>query len=269
MMAYLGYRIAELGVRALPEEIADRLAIGVARLAFAPRLRSRRTLEANFARLHPGATAATVRRLARAAFENFALGLIDFLRLARLDPGELSRAIELEGAQHFEAARRAGRGVIVLSAHLGSWERGAAYLAASVPRLHLVARPHRDARVEAFFARLRRARGVDVLGGRPLWLSAARALRRGDWVALMGDRSGPRTGGSVCAWAAALARRTGAVVLPAVIVRLGRGRYRASFEPPLTAEVCAGGGYRAALGGHLRRHAGQWSAFEPVPEGVA
>ena len=266
MLSVLGYLLADLAVRVIPPRIADRLARGLARGVFALRPPARVTLEANLARLMPALAPAARRARAREAFEHFALSLLDFLRLSRLDPGALEQAVEIRGAAHLERARAAGRGVIVLSAHLGNWEWGAAWLAARGERVSVVARAHPHPWVERFFARRRGARGVGVLCGRPLWPGAARALRRREWVALMGDRCCP--GGSAWGWAAALARRTGAMVLPAIMLRLAPGRYAACFEPPLSAEACAGGEHRAAIRRQLTRHSGQWFGFEPLPRGL-
>ena len=267
MLAILGYLMADLAVRVLPARFADGLGLVVAHLAFAARPPARATLEANLGRLMPGTTATARRTTARRAFEHFALSLLDFLRLGRLDGRALGEAIEVRGAEHLERACAAGRGVILLSAHLGNWEWGAAWLVARGTRLSVIARPHPNPWVERFFARRRFGRGVAMLFGRPLWPRAARALRRREWVALMGDRRSAH--GSGWAWAAALSRRTGAIVLPAVMLRLARGRYAACFDPPLSAEACSGGAYRAAMHRQLVRDPGQWFAFEPLPEGLA
>lgn len=265
MLAVLGYLLADLAARVLPSGVADRLARALARAAFALRPPARATLEANLARVMPGRTAAERRRLARDAFEHFALSLVDLLRVGRVDGRSLAAAVEVRGAEHLAHARAAGRGVILLSAHLGSWEWGAAWLAAGGAPLRVVARAHPHPWVERFFARRRGAHGVAILRGRPLWPAAARALRRREWVAIMGDRC--CAGGSTWGWATALARRTGALVLPAVMLRVAPGRYAACFEAPLTPEACAGGAHRAAIHDQLARHAGQWSGFEPLPEG--
>jgi KDO2-lipid IV(A) lauroyltransferase len=194
---------------------------------------------------------------------------VDFIQLPRVGSHTLERAIVVRGERHFRSARDGGRGVIVLSVHAGNWEWGAAYLAARGVPVHVVARAHASASVESFFARRRAAWGVARLCGRPLWLAASAALRRHEWVALMADRSAPGARGSLCAWAAALARRTGAVVLPATMTRLEDGRYLARFEPPLDAAACAEGRFREAMLRHVRRWPGQWFAFEPLPEAVA
>jgi lauroyl/myristoyl acyltransferase len=288
MVALIAYRTADLAVRVLPEPLANRLALGLARLAFALHLPARRCLEANLQRMRfaaprrpedadiPARGNADARPpAAQRAFEYFALSLVDSLRLERLERGALAARIEVRGAEHLARAREAGNGVILLSAHAGNWEWGAAYLASLGERIHVAARPHRSRWVEGLFGRLRGRWGVSILRGQPLWLAASQALRRREWVALMGDR-GARPGqpgrvpaGSVCAWAAALARRTGALILPAVMLRLDHGRYAACFQPPLSATACLEGGYREAMRRGLEAQPAQWLAFEPLPEGLA
>jgi len=275
MLALLGFRIADEIVRHLPLSGSRRLARGLARLAFALRVPARRRLEDNWRRLIPSAGAGEVTHLARDAFEHFALSVVDFLRLSRLEPASVAREVEVRGAQHLEAARNSGRGVILLSAHMGNWEWGAAFLSALGEHIRVAAREQSGRALEAWFERRRERHGVSRLEGRPLWLSAARALRRREWVALMGDRDAALPGGvrsesvSVCAWSAALARRTGAVILPAVILHRPEGGYAACFEAPITPRECASGGYRAVVRRALDRHPGQWLGFEPIPDGLA
>ncbi len=273
MLTWMLYLAADRLVRALPAAAADRLAVGIARLVFALRVPARARLEENLARLLAGEPGAPFDAVAREAFDNFARNFVDFLRLGHAPPGALAGAVEVHGAEHLEAARNSGRGVILLSAHLGNWELGAAWLAAGGTPVHLVARPHGSPRVERFYARRRRAWGVRLMPERPLWRPAAAALRRREWVALMADRGapGPQTGrrASVCAWAAVLARRTGALVLPAVIVRRPGGRYALHFEHPLEPAAVRADGFVESLRRHLRQHPRQWSAFEPLPEGLA
>jgi KDO2-lipid IV(A) lauroyltransferase len=273
MLTWLLYLAADLIVRFLRPRTADGLAVGIARLAFALRVPARRRLEENLGRLLDREPGPLLEATAREAFDNFALSFTGFLRLGNATPGQLAKAVEVHGAEHLEAARTSGRGVILISAHLGNWELGAAWLAAGGTPVHLVARAHPSPWVERFYARRRHAWGLRLMPGRPFWRPAAAALRRQEWVALMADREAPARGTGpralACAWAAALARRTGALVLPAVIVRLPDGRHAAHFERPLESAAVRADGFVESLRRHLQRHPRQWSAFETVPEGLA
>ncbi|MBI1798532.1 MAG: lysophospholipid acyltransferase family protein, partial [Candidatus Eisenbacteria bacterium] len=212
------FRLAEWMVRNLPRKLTLALGLALARAAFALGVPARRALESNLAPLV--GRRAPAERAARAGFEHFARAFIEFLELEGMSLERLEAAVELQGGEHLEAARASGRGVIVLSAHLGNWEWGAARLALRGPRLHIAARRHGTVGVESIFDRRRRTFGLERVCERPLWVGVARLLRAREWVALMGDRAAPGTRHSVCAWAAALARRTGALVLPAVTVRV-------------------------------------------------
>jgi KDO2-lipid IV(A) lauroyltransferase len=273
MLTWLLYLAADLIVRTLPARAADRLGVGIARLAFSLRVPARARLEENLARLLEREPGPPLEAIAREAFDNFARSFTDFLRQGHSLPGGLTAAVEVHGAEHLAAARASGRGVILLSAHLGNWELGAAWLATGGAPVHLVARAHPSPRVERFYAQRRRTWGVRVMSDRPLWRPAAAALRRREWVALMADRGTPELGtgrrASVCAWASVLARRTGALVLPAVIVRQPGGRYALHFERPLEPAAARADGFVESLRRQLRRHPRQWSAFESLPEGLA
>ncbi len=265
MPSLFAYRLAAWLARALPRRAGDALGRALARLAFALRVPARPIAVANQARLAaPGEADAR----ARASFEHFAVAFADFLRLDGLAPDGVAAAVEVRAADHFEAARRSGRGVIVLSAHVGNWEWGAAWLAARGARVHVVARPHGDARVDAFFDERRRRWGIERLTGASVWTRAAAALRRGECLAVMGDRPALGPTRSACGWAASLARRTGAVIVPALVVRTGPGRYAACFEPPLDPDEARAGGFARVLERYVTRYPEQWCAFAPLPESL-
>jgi KDO2-lipid IV(A) lauroyltransferase len=269
MLALLGFRTADQLVRRLPLPASQGLARGLARLAFACRVPARRRLEDNLLRLLGPGHEARIPGYSRDAFDYFARTMVDFLRLRRMAPAGVAGEIEVRGGAHLETARHSGRGVILLSAHVGNWEWGAAYVSSLGPRLHVAAREHAARGLEAWFARLRAQHGVARLAGRPLWPAAARALRRHEWVAVMGDRVPAGGSGSACAWVALLARRTGALILPTIVLHRPGGGYALCFEPPLTPRECLGGGYARVVRGTLERHPGQWLGFEALPEGLA
>jgi KDO2-lipid IV(A) lauroyltransferase len=268
MIPWLAYRSADIVTQLLPATWVHGLARGIGAVAFTLPLPARRTLERNLRAALPELDDREAQQCAREAYRHFAMTLVDFLRLRHLSGEAIERAIRLEGVEHLDRAIAARRGAIVLSAHLGNWEWGAAILARRGIRVHAMMRPHSDARVEALFARTRNEWGVSVLPRNTVW-AAAQVLRNNGCVALMGDRGLRGRTTSVCAWAALLARRTGAAIIPGVMVRTAPGKYTARFEAPLSPEACRNGAFRDALRRHVARHSEQWLAFEPLPDGVA
>ncbi len=268
MLPALAYSLAGALARSLPEAWSHRAARLCARLAHRAGLPARGTLEANLLRLSPFEPRQLEER-SRETFEQFAMAVADFLRLDALTPAELAQRVEIRGGEHLEAARASGRGCVLMSVHTGNWEWGAARLALQGVPMRLLARPHPSPRVERFFNHRREAWGVKALRGAPLWLATSRALRRGEWVAVMGDRAVPELRGSLCLWAGALARRSGATLLPVAMTRKPDGRHVLWCDAPVSDASAREGGIRKALLKHLDRSSGQWYAFEPLPEGLA
>jgi KDO2-lipid IV(A) lauroyltransferase len=267
MISASAYRVAEWLERRLPRAWTLWLAVALARMAFAVHVPARRVVERNLAAVVPDR--AQARAAARRAFDQFARSFVEFLALGRMSHDALAERVELRGAEHLDAALASRRGVILLSAHVGNWEWGAAALAARGLHLHLAARRHDSRAVEAMFERRRGAFGLERLGGAPLWPRAARVLRDRGWLAVMGDRGAPDERRPVCVWAAALARRTGAVLLPVISVRTAEGRYALIIESQFSPEECARGAFQSFLRRQLERHPGQWCAFENAAGALA
>jgi KDO2-lipid IV(A) lauroyltransferase len=142
------------------------------------------------ARLAAGLGAPQPERRVVGAFVRAGVVLADMLAL--LDPAERAdRTLELDPASRatFRSALAEGRGVVFVSAHLGSWERMAAVLAADGFPVHTVARASYDPRLTAIYERIRRPRGVRSIyrGSIGAVRAIARALHRGEAVGFLID----------------------------------------------------------------------------------
>ena len=170
--------------------------------------------------------------------------------------------------------------MVLVSAHLGSWEVGAVSLGLQGVPLAVVSRRHRNRAVEEFFVELRRKAGLEVL---QLPGAAGRivgVLRERGCVGMLADR-GFGAGKAVrffgrmarMPWGAvACALRTGASLLPGYTVR-EKGRWRVVLGPPLRLRRT--GDWRGdlqkgmarcleALESFIREHPEQWFVFEPI-----
>ncbi len=185
--------------------------------------------ERNLRRAYPEGD---VRPLLRRAYR--ALGALLGDTLSLRSPREPTRLSFAPGARDvLERARSAGRGVILVTAHLGPWERLAAALVAEGFPLTTPVRVSYDPRLEALLhAPLRSARGVVALDrdapGTPRAL--VRALRRNEVAGFLVDVNTRVSSVQVSffgapAWTpsgpARLALRTGAPVVAAFATGAG------------------------------------------------
>lgn len=160
---YAAIRPAIECFRLAPPEVAAAAGRWGGRLAGAVMWRARGKMEANLRRAFPDSDPTERRRMARAHFEHLGRTLGEFLSLTRRDPERLRGIVSVEGMEHVERPVREGRGVVVLTSHLGSWEIAAATFAQRFPSLAVVARDLYDRRLSRLAARLRAHFGVRTL----------------------------------------------------------------------------------------------------------
>jgi len=213
---------------------------------------------------------AAARRAARQLFGQFALKLAD---LWRYESGVKHKNwfSGWEGWEHFAAAHARGKGVLLVTPHLGNWEFGGAFLVGKGYRLLVLTQPEPDAQLTKIRQASRARWGVEtlVVGDDPFaFVEIIKCLQAGAAVALLVDRPPAPTAVTVelfgrpfCASIAAaeLARASGCAILPVVMVRRPEG-YEARVSPEIPYD-------RAAIGdraGRIRLTQQIVRAFEPA-----
>ncbi len=157
--------------------------------------------------------------------------------------------VEVEGLEHLGPAPSAGEGLIFVTAHIGAWETTSRRMSESLGRgAHVVREEEIDSRSQAFMQHLLDGQGgarctTHFAGGSGLGLELLAALRRGEVVALQGDR--PRAGGQTVGASLfgrplalpegpmMLARAAGVRLVPTFSFREGRRRYRVVLREPI------------------------------------
>lgn len=224
-------------------------------------------------------------RAAHAVFVQYAQCLTDSLEQAAKPERPFAR--EIIGAEHMHAALARKRGVILVTAHTGSWEIGGRLLALdeSVPVTMVMARESNEAARE-YAEQLRTRTGIEVVyasGNDPATaLTLLSRLRAGGVVAIQLDRAAPS--GNViptrlCGmrWMVPegpfrLAQGTGAPVVPVFVHRSGYRHYTLTVYEPITiagreraAIVEAAQRATDAFARFVREHPDQWFHFAPMP----
>jgi KDO2-lipid IV(A) lauroyltransferase len=224
----------------------------LSRIAFAASSHVRDVTAVNARRIFgPDVTPRRAREYGRGVVAHFYDFVCDVGRSARLSRAELLSRIEtIEGREHYDAARAVRKGAIIATAHMGSFEVGAA---AVVDReragtVHVVFK--RDAtRFEQVRSSLRHRLGVleaPVDEGWTLWLRLRDALTRDEVVMMQADRVMPGQKGSAVPFVhgrlmlptgpAKLALASGAPILPVFAIRTSGGRVRIHIEPAIVVE---------------------------------
>lgn len=261
-------------VASLTPRTRRRLAHAFGAVAFGLGIRRRVTLD-NLRHAYPEKTEAERSAIARGAYENMALTALESLTGHQLSEEEIDRALDPESFRALEEVLRRGDGVLLATAHLGSWEFLAGAMARRRIKINAVVRPLEG----SFNARIVEARlesGLQLIPARGAVGGMLRALKRGEPVAMLLDQALPahqavfvpffgRLASTTPALAIA-ALRTGAPVFVAGAVRDGEALH-AFVEGPLplpeggtqeeqitalTATVVA------ALERHIRLHPEQW-----------
>jgi len=272
--------------RILPRRMAYPISRAVGGAYFQFRPKYRRAIRENLSIiLGQPAGSEQVRRTAAEMVRSHSSAWFDFLQFALRPPAESARLVEsVVGFSRLVEERLKGRGVLLLTAHLGNWEVGGFMLAEVRQPIHVVLVPDMFSGVERVRRRLHARAGVtEIPVDRTILptLSVLRALQRNAIVAMQGDRDFDNTGIAVPFFGREayfprgplrVAAATGAAVLPAFIVRVPDGRYRAIIEEPLPVE--RGGPRDAALRTNLERYVAvleryvrlypdQWYCFYP------
>lgn len=124
---------------------------------------------------------------------SFAENLLD--RMILWSGDEESITIADHGREHLEALVRAGRGGILLSSHIGSFDMLRALSAQTGIKLNVLMFTRHAVRINSFFERLQSGRNLRLIRFEPGTLDAAfemrAAIARGEFVGILGDRVWP------------------------------------------------------------------------------
>jgi KDO2-lipid IV(A) lauroyltransferase len=250
----------------------------------------RRGTTANARRiLGAGAAEADVEALALRTLENFFGVCCDIGRgFAASREQLLARVASIEGRENYDAARSARRGVIVVTAHVGSFEVGMAALREQERgRIHVVFRRDPIARFERQRSDLRRRLGVEeapVDEGWTVWMRLRDALLADEAVVLQGDRVMPGQKGEPVPFLGGhlllptgpvrLALATGAPIVPILSIRQDDGGVRLFIESPIEAKPAPHGDagslhpallhWAAVLERFVRAFPDQWLILQPA-----
>lgn len=226
----------------------------------------------NLEMAYPEKTPAERKIIVDEVFRSIARLLYAFARFPRMNRENISQWIRYEGLEHYQEAKKAGRGVLFATAHLGNWELSAFAHGLMTEPMHVVIRPLDNPGIDRLVEERRQLSGNQLIvkwdGARAI----LRALHQNDAVGILIDQNTSLQegvfvnffGAAACANTAfaKIAARTGAVVIPGFALWLeAEQRYVLRFYPPLEITDDPAEDTRrlhAVLEGVIRESPGQW-----------
>lgn len=240
LLAYLAMRAAIGAMRPLPRGLALDLGTAMGRFARSPLGLRRAVADANIARAFPDLSQAARDAISRGVFGHFGRMMVESLRVAATGGREvlpLVRAGDAPALVRDLLAR--GRGLLVLTGHIGNWEVAAAFLAAQGVPVTTVWKPQANPRVAGYLDGLRRRLAVDAIPMPEARTGVRAALEAGKLVALVADQA-PLRGSTWVPFFGQptrtyegpghFAAQTGAPVVFGGMLEDGAGGYRAFAE---------------------------------------
>jgi len=227
----IGMRIGAILTPIVPTPLAYWICRAIGFVLFCAKFRTRRAVLDNLRHVAPERSWFWREYQAARVFISATMNYYDLQRLRLLDRTRLPTLIELHGQEHLERARARGKGVIVLSAHIGNFNVVAQYPAMLGYQGAIIAEQVHPPALFRYLTALRSALGITVLPpGAPSVLPILRLLRQNGILLVTGDRD--VTGHAklvpffdapapLPVGPAVLALRTGAALVPAFTVRRG------------------------------------------------
>jgi KDO2-lipid IV(A) lauroyltransferase len=212
----------------------------------------------------------------------------DIGRARRMSREQMTSLVEaVDGNERYDAVRAAGKGAIIVTAHMGSFEAGMATLLQRERKpVHVVFKRDERNGFEKIRRSLRQKLGVHEAAideGWTIWMRLRDALRADEVVTLQGDRVMPGQKGQAVAFLHGhlllptgpikLAMASGAPLVPVFSIRSPDGRVRVHIEEPIwvDAEAEYGQGAHPALlrfagilEKYVKAYPEQWLLLQPA-----
>jgi KDO2-lipid IV(A) lauroyltransferase len=255
-----------------PLRFAHTLALGYAKLLDRAIPRLRRVGLRNLAFALPELTPARHAEIIDGVFASIARILVSFAKFPSIQRDNVHQWIRLEGGEHFEAAMRAGRGVLFATAHLGNWELSAFAHALMAEPMNVLVRPLDNPALDALVERRRALTGNRPIGKKDFARSILKALAANQAVGILIDQNESLDSGvfvdffgvKACAspGLARFASHSGAAVIPGFALwNQAEQRYVLHFFPavPMTGDTAADTqALHRLLERVIRDHPDQW-----------
>lgn len=275
----IGIRLA----RVIPRFLTYRIAEAVAYISYRLCSKARASVNRNLKRVFPDASTRHLHSLTRRTFFNYSRYLVDYSAFSNIDRDRIMKEItHVEGTDRLYEALSRGKGVILMTAHLGNWELGGLFFGSRDDiKINVITTSDGIPRIDAIKEQYRKLFNVNTIvleDGPFAAIEILNALGRNEIVAMLVDRGG-EGGVSVPFFGQytnfpsgplLLAAHSGAPIMAGFVVK-EKGGYLAKVEESIyvqkrTAEEMENAARKTMeiFESYIRRYPDQWYNFVPV-----
>ncbi len=186
MFGYIGYKILEFIAISTPYPVTYFIA------AFGARLWMLTGVDVKIIRnnvskvLNLNINDKEIHRIANRIFINWAKNVVDFLKQPIISKEKLKQRVEIEGLEHLDNALKKGKGVVIISAHIGNFEWSACRIAVEGYKIWVLSLVRKNKLVRKFFESNRLSKGLKTLYINRM-LNVFRVLKNNEIVAITSD----------------------------------------------------------------------------------
>ena len=162
-LEYIALRLMAGAVSVLPRTGARTAGAAMGAAAWILLGRLRRVGLRNLQMAFPEKSEAQRKRILRGIYRFLGWQLGEFCKMGQYTSEQVSKFIRYDGLEHYLTAREKGRGVLVLTGHLGAWELSSFYHSLMGHPMSLVIRRLDNPLIDAFVNRIRCLHGNKVI----------------------------------------------------------------------------------------------------------
>jgi KDO2-lipid IV(A) lauroyltransferase len=262
----------------IPRGLARLLAGGLAFAVYWSFGRLRRVGWRNLALALPVLSKAEKYRILRGVYRHLGWQLVEFCRMTRYTPENTRGWMRTEGLDRYLAAQARGKGVLVVTGHLGAWELSSFYHSLMGHPMSMVIRRLDNRRLDDFVNGIRCLHGNEVIHKDDFGRGLMTAMRAGQTVGILMDTNMTPPQGAFAEFfgrqactatgLAHVARKTGAAALPGFMLwEPSEQKYVLHFGPEIEipqtvdaqADILDGTQLcTSAIESWIRRYPDQW-----------
>lgn len=193
IIEFVAFQTVVFLVRLLPITGARWLGRKIGRLLFHPVGYRKEVTLSNLRRAFPEKPVAEIETIARGAYENIGISLLEFAWFPRMSLEQLRDMVHFDKPEVLQAAYDKGKGLIILSAHFGNWEvMGQSFVATFGFSVSGIAKTQSNPLVNRTINRWRSRIGNRAIPMETSLREILKALRNGEAVGLVADQAAPK-----------------------------------------------------------------------------